>query len=211
MSAALVAALVLSAASAEASVKSKILYSRGVLELNAGRTQAALDLFNQAVAEDPSDAYALYYRGVTRGQQGDSDGAIADLTASLNAQPTFKRAALELGIALVQKGEYGDAIELLERARESEELEARASFFLGASFILFVYNMVISWTRGPIAEANPWRGRTLEWQVSSPPPIFNFDEIPQVVGNPYEYGVPGARHAVMNGDRAAEPEKVPAE
>ena len=45
MSAALVAALVLSAASAEASVKSKILYSRGVLELNAGRTQAALDLF----------------------------------------------------------------------------------------------------------------------------------------------------------------------
>ena len=33
--------------------------------------------------------------------------------------------------------------------------------------------------------------------------IFNFDEIPQVVGNPYEYGVPGARHAVLNGDRAA--------
>ena len=44
---------------------------------------------------------------------------------------------------------------------------------------------------------------TLEWQVSSPPPVFNFDEIPQVVGNPYEYGVPGARHAVLNGDRAA--------
>jgi cytochrome c oxidase subunit 1 len=45
---------------------------------------------------------------------------------------------------------------------------------------------------------------TLEWQVSSPPPIFNFDEIPQVVGNPYEYGVPGARHAVFNGDRVSE-------
>jgi cytochrome c oxidase subunit 1 len=45
---------------------------------------------------------------------------------------------------------------------------------------------------------------TIEWQVSSPPPVFNFDEIPQVVGNPYEYGVPGARHAVMNGARAAE-------
>jgi cytochrome c oxidase subunit I len=86
-----------------------------------------------------------------------------------------------------------------------------ASFFLGASFIVFVYNMVVSWARGPLTTANPWRGRTLEWQVSSPPPIFNFDDIPQVVGNPYEYGVPGARHAVMNGDRAPATEKVPAE
>ena len=83
-----------------------------------------------------------------------------------------------------------------------------ASFFLGASFIVFVYNMVVSWARGPITTANPWRGRTLEWQVSSPPPIFNFDDIPQVVGNPYEYGVPGARHAVMNGERMGESEQV---
>jgi cytochrome c oxidase subunit I len=76
-----------------------------------------------------------------------------------------------------------------------------SAFVLGASFLIFVYNMIVSWARGPRAPANPWRGMTLEWQVSSPPPLFNFDEIPQVVGNPYEYGVPGARHAVFNGDR----------
>jgi cytochrome c oxidase subunit 1 len=78
-----------------------------------------------------------------------------------------------------------------------------ASFFLGASTIVFLYNMVTSMRRGPVAAANPWRSLTLEWQVSSPPPVFNFDEIPQVVGNPYEYGVPGARHAVLNSGRAA--------
>jgi cytochrome c oxidase subunit I len=78
-----------------------------------------------------------------------------------------------------------------------------ASFALGASTVVFLYNMVTSMRRGPLAEGNPWRSLTLEWQVSSPPPVFNFDEIPQVVGNPYEYGVPGARHAVLNGDRKA--------
>ena len=74
-----------------------------------------------------------------------------------------------------------------------------ASFALGASVVIFLYNVITSWARGPIAGSNPWRAMTIEWQVSSPPPVFNFDEIPQVVGGPYEYGVPGAKHAVLKG------------
>src|SRR5512133_441248 len=83
-----------------------------------------------------------------------------------------------------------------------------ASFALGASTIVFLYNRIDSWVRGRKAPANPWRSMTIEWQVSSPPPVFNFDEVPQVVGGPYEYGVPGARHAVFNGDRVVEQEEV---
>ena len=85
-----------------------------------------------------------------------------------------------------------------------------ASFLLGASTLIFLYNVIVSWKSGAPAPANPWRALTLEWQVSSPPPIFNFDEIPTVVAGPYEYGVKGARHAVFAGESAdvKEPEKV---
>jgi cytochrome c oxidase subunit 1 len=72
-----------------------------------------------------------------------------------------------------------------------------ASFVLGLSSLIFAYNMIASWRGGPRATANPWRALTLEWQVSSPPPVFNFDAVPTVVGGPYEYGVPGAVHGVF--------------
>ena len=72
-----------------------------------------------------------------------------------------------------------------------------ASFVLGPSTLMFIYNMVTSWRGGPRGVANPWRGMTLEWQVSSPPPVFNFDRVPTVVGGPYEYGVPGAVHGIF--------------
>jgi cytochrome c oxidase subunit 1 len=71
------------------------------------------------------------------------------------------------------------------------------SWILGAATLIFLYNMVNSWRGGPRATANPWRAMTLEWQVSSPPPIFNFDRVPTVVGGPYEYGVPGAVHGIF--------------
>src|SRR3954449_4788892 len=72
-----------------------------------------------------------------------------------------------------------------------------SAFIFGLSFLIFLYNVIASWRHGPIAEANPWRAHTLEWQVSSPPPVFNFDAVPTVVGGPYEYGVPGAVHGVF--------------
>jgi len=59
---------------------------------------------------------------------------------------------------------------------------------IALSVAVFVFNMVRSWARGPRAEANPWRAQTLEWTVSSPPPIDNFHDIPVVSAPPYEYG-----------------------
>jgi cytochrome c oxidase subunit I len=75
-------------------------------------------------------------------------------------------------------------------------------FLLGAAQLVFLYNMVVSWRFGPRAPANPWRGKSIEWLVSSPPPRFNFEQIPRVVGSPYDFGVPGAKHALMSEDEA---------
>src|SRR3984893_18686335 len=37
-----------------------------------------------------------------------------------------------------------------------------ASFGLGASSLIFIYNMITSWRSGPIAARHPWRGEALE-------------------------------------------------
>src|SRR5437588_1560873 len=39
-----------------------------------------------------------------------------------------------------------------------------ASFALGLSMLIFIYNIVTSWRGGPRSVANPWRGMTLVWQ-----------------------------------------------
>ena len=78
-----------------------------------------------------------------------------------------------------------------------------SSFIFGLSFLdlrLQHRRQLAARRRRP--PANPWRAHTLEWQVSSPPPIFNFDEVPTVVGGPYEYGVPGAVHGGVQGTQA---------
>ncbi len=57
------------------------------------------------------------------------------------------------------------------------------------SMLVFLYNFVYSlvFARVP-APANPWGSLSLEWQLPSPVPVHNFDRIPVITGDPYDYG-----------------------
>ncbi|MEJ5286851.1 MAG: Cytochrome c oxidase polypeptide I [Candidatus Kapaibacterium sp.] len=61
------------------------------------------------------------------------------------------------------------------------------SWILVAGLMLMFGNLIYSLFKGKPAEANPWGGVTLEWQVPSPPPVENFEEIPVVNHGPYDF------------------------
>jgi cytochrome c oxidase subunit 1 len=66
-----------------------------------------------------------------------------------------------------------------------------SAFCLGASMLILLANMVWSLILKREKEvANPWEALSLEWQLPSPVPVYNFAEIPVINSGPYDYGVP---------------------
>jgi cytochrome c oxidase subunit I len=56
------------------------------------------------------------------------------------------------------------------------------AFVLGASVLVFLWNIWVSLRSGQPAGNNPWDAWTLEWATTSPPPVHNFDRVPPVHG-----------------------------
>jgi cytochrome c oxidase subunit I len=49
------------------------------------------------------------------------------------------------------------------------------AFVVGLSVLVFLANVLVSWLVPRAAGPDPWKGQTLEWATSSPPPRYNFD------------------------------------
>jgi cytochrome c oxidase subunit 1 len=54
------------------------------------------------------------------------------------------------------------------------------AFILGVGILVTIINVWRSLRVGAIAGPDPWKGNTLEWFTTSPPPVNNFDVIPRV-------------------------------
>ncbi|MCH1623919.1 cytochrome c oxidase subunit I [Fredinandcohnia quinoae] len=55
--------------------------------------------------------------------------------------------------------------------------------FMAVGVIVFLYNVIKTSINGPVATADAWEdGRTLEWAIPSPPPEYNFKQLPLVRG-----------------------------
>jgi cytochrome c oxidase subunit 1 len=61
------------------------------------------------------------------------------------------------------------------------------SWFLVSGLLLLLGNFVVALFKGEKAPANPWGGISLEWQIPSPPPVENFEEIPTITSSPYHF------------------------
>lgn len=70
--------------------------------------------------------------------------------------------------------------------------------------LLFMVNVLISLRKEPDAGHDPWDAPGLEWSISSPPPTYNFAQIPQVEGLDQYWIV--KRRAAAEGRPITEPE-----
>jgi len=58
---------------------------------------------------------------------------------------------------------------------------------LGLGYLLPVIYLLYSLKKGEVAGPNPYGASGLEWHTQSPPLTENFIEVPENIGEPYEY------------------------
>ena len=73
-------------------------------------------------------------------------------------------------------------------------MSSAGASILGVGYLIPMIYLAWAWFKGPRAPRNPWNARGLEWEhAPSPPPVFNFEEIPTVTREAYSYHLPAAK------------------
>jgi cytochrome c oxidase subunit 1 len=70
-------------------------------------------------------------------------------------------------------------------------MSSAGASILGIGYLIPLIYLLWSMRYGPPAGPNPWRAKGLEWETPSPPPTENFEEIPVVTVDAYNYAHSG--------------------
>jgi len=112
-------------ASSSALAEASSLNATGVVQMNAGELDEALQKFRAALALDPTYAAAAYNQGLIQARQGKTAEAIQSFKAAIRLRPAFVLAHYGLGLALRLAGDPS-ADEQLRKAQLLRKLVPQA-------------------------------------------------------------------------------------
>lgn len=119
------------------SVKANYLYEKANILDNAGRTQEAIKIMSDYIANTPDEPAGYYQRGWFKDHSGDIEGALEDYTMAITLQPNVAYAYLNRGVLYRLKGENAKAesdfkqVVRLDSIPEEAECSFYAYYYLG--------------------------------------------------------------------------------
>ncbi|MBH27866.1 MAG: cytochrome C oxidase subunit I [Chloroflexi bacterium] len=83
-----------------------------------------------------------------------------------------------------------------------------AGIVIAVSVLVCIYNLWYHARNGQKAQDNPWRSRSPEFQIPSPIPEHSYATSFEIIGEPYDYGLPGSVYTSMESVNGTESDKV---
>jgi cytochrome c oxidase subunit 1 len=127
-------------------------------------------------------ALAFWYPKVTGRFLDETMGRISFWLVFLGVQVTFLSMFIS-GLKGMPR-RYSSYSLIFEHANVITTLGA---YMIMAGMLVLLGAVVRSWSHGEPAGPNPWHANSLEWLVPTPPPLENFDVLPVITEDPYNY------------------------
>ena len=136
--------LLLTGPPALASQLSDLLFSKGMVDFNAGNFEEALEKFKEAAADEPNDPNIQFMLGSAYNKLGAYTDARQALEGALALDPQMEQVHYELGVALFKLDRLGEALTEFQRAQQFEPDRALVHYYQG-----FIYHELKQYDRSP--------------------------------------------------------------
>jgi tetratricopeptide (TPR) repeat protein len=109
-------------------------FNYALMLIKAGKYDAARDIFEELLRNDPRDKDLLYNLGMCHSELGDPEKAVAILSECVKHYPNYSNAHVALGFAQVMLGQDAKAKDNFLRALEIDPVNSYALRNLGGLY-----------------------------------------------------------------------------